>query len=87
VRGDPVMTVRTTRSSVTFRSPFRLVGIDHLQPAGTYDVETDEDIIEGNEHTVYRRVATILYVRSAGMTPAFTVDPEDLQASLARDGE
>jgi hypothetical protein len=81
------MTVRTTRSSVTFRSPFRLVGIDQLQPAGTFDVEIDEDVIEGNEHTVYRRVATILYVRSGAMTQAFTVDPEDLQAALARDGE
>jgi len=80
------MTVRTTRSSVTFRSPFRLPGIDELQPAGTFDIEIDEDAIEGNEHTVYRRVATILYVRSGGTTQAFTVDPEDLRTALAKDG-
>lgn len=60
--------IRTTKSSVTFTSAFQLNGFDGLAPAGTYDVETDEEIIEGNDRTVYRRVATILYVRSDGMT-------------------
>jgi len=78
------MAVRTIRSSVTFTAPFKLKALD-LQPAGTYPIETDEEIIEGNEHTVYRRVATLLYIQRDGTTAAITVDPVDLTAALDRD--
>jgi len=81
-----VMAIRTSRSSVTFHSPFQLKSLDEPQPAGTYDVETEEEIIEGNERTVYRRVATLLYVRGTGITRIVTVDPQDLEEALAKDG-
>jgi hypothetical protein len=79
------MATRTTKSRVTFKAPFSLKGIDGEQPAGSYDVETDEEAIEGNEHTVYRRVATILYLTGDGVTRSCRVNPEDLTAALARD--
>ena len=79
------MTIRTTPSSVTFKYSFSLKGIDGVQPAGTYDVDTDEEAIEGKGHTVYRRVATILYLTGEGVTRSCTVDPDDLAAALARD--
>ena len=79
------MALRTTRSSVTFAAPFKLKALDVAQPAGTYSVETDEEIIEGNERTVYRRVATLLYIQRDGTTRAVTVDPADLEAAIARD--
>ena len=41
------MTVRTSSKSVTFAQPFSLSGIDEVQPAGTYTVETDEELIPG----------------------------------------
>jgi hypothetical protein len=77
--------VRTTRSQATFVAPFTLPELDGPQPAGTYDVETDEEIIEGNERTVYVRVATLLYLESGAETRIVTVDPQGLQAALARD--
>lgn len=79
--------LRTTRSSVTFDAPFKLKSFDEPRPAGTYEVDTYEEIIQGNARTVYRRVATLLYLRSSGMTRNVAVDPNELQDALARDRE
>jgi hypothetical protein len=79
--------VRTTKTTVTFRSAFRLTGFDGPEPAGTYDLEVDEEIIEGNDRTVYRRIATLLILRSGGTTRTMTVNQADLEAALARDRE
>ena len=79
------MTIRTTKSRVTFNRPFSLKGVDGVQPPGSYEVETDEETIEGNERTVYRRVATILYLSAGGVTVSCAIDPDDLAAALARD--
>jgi hypothetical protein len=79
------MALRTTRSSITFAAPFDLKGVAGTFPAGSYDVETEEEIIEGMSHTVYLRVATLLYVRTIGMTRTLTVDPKHLQDALDRD--
>ena len=53
--------MRTSRKRVTFRRPFSLSGIDEVQPAGTYMVETSEELIEGLSFPVWRR--TIGYAR------------------------
>lgn len=55
-------------------------------PAGRYDIDTEEEAIEGNERTVYLRVATLLYVRTTGMVQTVTIDPKELQAALDMDG-
>jgi hypothetical protein len=79
--------IRTTRTKVTFRSAFKLPGFDCPEPAGTYDLEVDEEILEGNERTVYLRIATLIFLRSGGMIRTMTVNPADLDAALARDRE
>ena len=79
------MALRTTRSSVTFAAPFKLKALEATLPAGSYAIETDEEVIEGNERTVFQRVATLLYLERDGATLAVTVDPQDLDAALARD--
>jgi len=56
------MAMRTTRSKVTFTASFNLPELEAPQPAGTYKVETDEEIVEGNERIVYIRRATLLYL-------------------------
>ncbi len=66
-------------------APFTLPEIDGLLPAGSYDVDTEEEIIEGNERTVYVRVATLLYVRTPGTTRIVTIDPQGLAAALDQD--
>ena len=56
--------------------------LDAPLPPGTYDVDTDEEVIEGNERTVYLRIATVIYVRGVGTV---TINPSVLAAALQRD--
>ncbi len=83
------MTVRTSRKPVTFARPFSLSGIDEMQPAGTYMVETDEELLSGLSFPAYRRVATLIFLpsrpgRAVGEQVA-NIDPLELQAALERD--
>jgi hypothetical protein len=74
--------MRTTRESITFDRPFSLSAVDEVQPAGTYTVEIDEELIEGMSFLAYRRVATTLYLPilhgGKGSMQAVTVDPREL---------
>ena len=81
------MTVRTSRKSVTFTQPFSLSGIDGVQTAGTYTVETDEELLPGLSFPAYRRVATLMVLRSRGGGPieVANIDPLELQAAQERD--
>ena len=77
--------MRTSKSTVTFHSPFTLNDRVGELPAGTYDIETDQEEILGAERIAYRRVTTLLFVQSRGGTRTLTVDPEHLEAALHRD--
>jgi hypothetical protein len=79
------MTVRTSRKTVTFTRPFSLSGIDKVQPAGTYMVETDEELLPGLSFPAYRRVATLICLRSRGVEEVVSIDPLELQAAQERD--
>ena len=81
------MTVRTSRKSVTFTQPFSLSGIDEVQPAGTYTVETDEELLPGLSFPAYRRIATLIFLRSRGrlVEEVVNIDPLELQAAQERD--
>jgi hypothetical protein len=83
------MTVRTSRKTVTFTRPFSLSGIDEVQPAGTYKVETDEELLPGLSFPAYRRIATLIFLRSQGSGPVVeevaSIDPLELQAAQERD--
>lgn len=81
---------RTTRETVTFARPFSLRGVDGVQPAGAYVVETEEEPIEGLSFLAYRRVATAMLLPSAGGTAwrqIAAVDPRELRAAQARDAQ
>ena len=54
--------MRTTRETVTFAHSFSLYAVDDVQPAGTYTVDIDEELIEGLSFLAYRRVATTIYL-------------------------
>jgi hypothetical protein len=41
------MTTQTTKSSITFKHEFSIPELDHNLPAGTYEVLTDEELVEG----------------------------------------
>ena len=59
------VTLRSRREVVTFRPPFQIRGVDRVLPAGSYDVITDEEMIEGLSFAAFRRVATLIEVPAA----------------------
>ena len=83
------MTVRTSRKSVTFTQPFSLSGIEGVQPAGTYTVETEEEFLPGSSCPAYRRIATLIFLRLRGggaiVEEVASIDPLELQAAQERD--
>ncbi len=78
------MTTRTTRKTVTFTHSFSLSGLGP-QPAGAYEVDTDEEEIENLTFLAHRRVATLIHVRHDGATQVHRIDPVELAAVLLRD--
>jgi len=83
------MSIRTTRKIVEFSNPFSIEGIGRVLPAGSYEIVTDEELIEGLSFPVYRRVATMMmaYTKSSSVpsTEMLTIDPRDLVAAMERD--
>lgn len=79
------MAIRTTRTQATFAAPFRLPEIDEQLSAGTYDIDTDEELHEGNDRTVYIRVATLIHLRGIGWSRTVTINPDGLEYALLND--
>jgi len=86
------MTARTTSKTVTFTHPFQLSGTDEVQPAGTYTVETDEELLETSLllPPAYRRISTLLRlpanaIKGTGLTQMVEIDPLELAAIMAGD--
>ena len=78
---------RTRHEDMVFARPFVLKGWAKPHPAGSYDVETEEELIEGLSFPAWRRVATTITrkVRDGGIVQAITVDPQDLAEAKAAD--
>ena len=79
-----VMTIRSRRETVTFRHPFQIRGVDRILPAGSYEVITDEEMIEGLSFAAFRRVATMIEVpaetgRAIELISIGSVDLSDAQ--------
>ncbi len=80
------MTIRTSKKTVTFKRPFVLGGFDEVLPAGSYIVETDEELIEGISFPAYRRILTTMRLHpKPDLTQTLTIDPNELDAALKRD--
>jgi hypothetical protein len=80
---------RTIRRTVTFSWPFMLSGIASIQPAGTYAVETDEELVQETPFPVFRRTATLMLLPALPAGPVLaqiaTIDPLELEVALERD--
>ncbi len=74
--------MRSRREVVTFKHPFRIKGIDRLLPPGTYEIITDEEMIEGLSFASFRRVATMIMVPAApprtSTMEMISISPADL---------
>jgi hypothetical protein len=83
------MTVRTTKKTVTFVNSFKLGDFEEVLPPGAYDVETDEELLEGLSFHAYRRTLTLIHLPmksgSRGLSRTLTIDPNELVVALQRD--
>lgn len=79
------MDTRSTSSQITFRRPFRLSGIDGLQPAGSYTLTVEEERLDTLSADAWRRTSATLYVPQGGAIDHAAISMEELQAALARD--
>jgi len=83
------MATRTSIKSVIFTRPFTLGESDEVLPAGSYSVETDEEMLEGISFVAYRHVLTLLHVKSSAagsvLSRTLKIDPRELSAALLRD--
>jgi hypothetical protein len=83
------MTMRTIVKTVAFLHPFRLSGVDEEQPAGNYEVETDEELIEDMSFLGYRRIATLIHLpvlaSRPGIRQTLTIDPAELATVMEAD--
>ena len=75
------MLTRPQRSTLVFARPFSVNGEVWRQPAGTYIVATEEELLEGLSFPAYRRIAMTITLQSAPagtVVQALSVNPEDL---------
>ncbi len=80
---------RTRREDIVFKRPFALKGWAEPQPAGTYAVDTEEELIEGLSFPAYRGVSTMITrqaARAGELVQAIPVDPRELAKAQATDG-
>ena len=84
------MQIRTTHKTMVFRRPFLMRYFDQTLPAGTYEVVTEEEQLEGLSFLASRRLQTYIYRRSpspksGSVSTTYVVDPDDLAAAFIRD--
>lgn len=79
------MTTRTTGRMVTFRHPFLLDESAREVPAGTYLVQTEEELMDTVLSLAWKRVSTVIRLRTAGGTQDVFIVPEQLNTALSRD--
>ncbi|QAU44595.1 hypothetical protein [Bradyrhizobium guangzhouense] len=72
------MTIRSRRETVTFKHPFHIRGIERMLPAGVYQVIADEETIESETFSAWRRVGTSIIVPAE--SPAGTMEMLSIRA-------
>jgi hypothetical protein len=87
--GRVIMTTRSRREQIIFKHSFRIKGIERELAAGTYEVVTDDEMIEGLSFPCFRRLATMIMVPGASPHSSsiemISINPLDL--ATARDGD
>lgn len=83
------MTSRSVNSIVTFTRPFAIGRQTEKLPAGSYNLTSDEELIEGLSFAAYHRTSTILEIPALGTVSAtkqyLHVAADELEAALQRD--
>ena len=76
------MTTRTTRDMMVFPAPFSLPGFPGTIPAGTYEVETEEELLGQLSFRAYHRLSTTIRIPIGSTSYQMVrVNPADLEAA------
>jgi hypothetical protein len=80
------MSLRTNRTTVVFTRPFAVIGLNALQPAGTYTVETHREEFDGVSLPDCRRIGTSIFLPARPARPGWAevaqIDPRELDAGI-----
>ncbi|MDK1488459.1 hypothetical protein QN219_00055 [Sinorhizobium sp. 7-81] len=83
------MFARTKTRTVHFDEPFRISDLDEMVPPGDYEVDDDEELIEGISWLAYRRVATFIKlpatIENKLQMRLIAIDPEELERLIIAD--
>ena len=83
------MSTRSTESTVSFSQAFCLSQFDHAQPAGNYQLVTEEEPLQGLSFAAYHRVRTMLYLpanaRPGRARQVVEIDPAELAVAVVSD--
>ena len=74
-------------SAVTFRRPFRLCGLADEQPAGTYVIRREQELLDTMTAIGWRQTSVTIDIRRDGACEYVPIDGQELRAALAKDGE
>lgn len=70
---------------MTFAKPFRLAGLDGLQPPGTYTVIHDEEQLDDRSFMSWRQIAASLQIGRGGKAEYAAINMQNLREALLRD--
>lgn len=80
------MTTRTRRTILKFARPLYLRTLDCILPAGSYNIDTDEESIDGLSFLAFRRTATWIRLPAIGMKSSseqiILVQPAELEDGI-----
>ena len=79
------MQTRTTSRRVTFVKPFRLAGLEAVQPPGTYTVSVEEEQLDVHSFIGWRQISATLQLSADGATEHVAINMTDLHEALLRD--
>ncbi|MBC2860353.1 hypothetical protein [Stappia sp. 28M-7] len=85
------MTTRTTQSIVRFQTAFLLPDFVEPQPPGDYQVDRDEELIEGLSWIAWKRVGTFIHLPAIGVRTAIRqlvpIDPAQIDAVTEKENQ
>ena len=80
---------RITIRTITFRHPFAMTGLDGWQPAGSYVIEMEEELLQALSFPAWRRLHTAIRLPqrpgASTIEQVAPVDPAAIEAALAAD--
>jgi hypothetical protein len=83
------MNVRTSQSTVTFRKPFQIDGLQENQPPGDYRVDIDEEQLDGLSFLAYRRISALFHLPAISQPQTsiqvISISPAEFDAMLEQD--